>query len=59
MNKLEIKLEDADFARNAPPEVVAKDRARLADLRAEIGQLQAQISRVRALQNRPPQQSPA
>jgi valyl-tRNA synthetase len=44
--KLENKLSNADFARNAPPEVVAKDRQRLADLRTEIAQLTAQIARV-------------
>jgi len=31
---------------------VAKDRARLAELRTEIGQLGAQIARVEALRNR-------
>jgi len=49
LEKLEAKLANADFARNAPPEVVAKDRARLAELRAEIGQLAAQSARVNKL----------
>jgi valyl-tRNA synthetase len=47
--KLESKLSNADFARNAPPEVVAKDRQRLMDLRTEIAQLTAQIARVTKL----------
>jgi valyl-tRNA synthetase len=49
LEKLEAKLANADFARNAPPEVVAKDRVRVAELRAEIGQLAAQIARVNQL----------
>jgi valyl-tRNA synthetase len=49
--KLEAKLANGDFARNAPAEVVAKDRARLAELRSEIGQLATQIERVTRLQD--------
>jgi valyl-tRNA synthetase len=49
LNKLESKLANAEFARNAPADVVAKDRARLAELRTELGQLGAQIARVDAL----------
>jgi valyl-tRNA synthetase len=49
LNKLEGKLANADFARNAPAEVVAKDQLRLSELRTEIGQLDAQIARVNAL----------
>jgi valyl-tRNA synthetase len=49
LEKLEAKLANADFARNAPPDVVAKDRARLTELRAEIEQLAAQIARVNKL----------
>jgi valyl-tRNA synthetase len=48
---LEAKHANADFARNAPAEIVAKDRLRLAELRTEIGQLTAQIARVKRLQN--------
>jgi valyl-tRNA synthetase len=47
--KLEGKLANAEFARNAPPDVVAKDRLRAAELRTEIGQLNAQVARVNAL----------
>ncbi len=49
LNKLEIKLANADFARNAPADVVAKDRLRLSELRAETAQLSAQMARVEAL----------
>jgi valyl-tRNA synthetase len=49
VHKLEGKLANADFARNAPADVVAKDRARLAELRTELNQLTAQIARVDAL----------
>jgi valyl-tRNA synthetase len=49
IHKLEAKLANADFARNAPADVVAKDRGRLAELQMEIAQLTAQIARVDAL----------
>jgi valyl-tRNA synthetase len=49
LEKLRAKLGKEDFARNAPAEVVAKDRARLAELTTEIEQLGAQIERVRRL----------
>ena len=49
LKKMESKLRNAEFAQNAPAEVVAKDRQRLAELRTEIGQLAAQIARVTAL----------
>ncbi len=47
--KLEAKLSNADFARNAPADVVAKDRTRLEELRTEIGQLAAQVDRINQL----------
>jgi valyl-tRNA synthetase len=47
--KLQIKLANGDFARNAPPEVVAKDQVRLSELRTEIDQLTNQVARVNAL----------
>jgi valyl-tRNA synthetase len=47
--KLEGKLANVDFARNAPADVVAKDRLRVDELRTEIGQLDAQVARVNAL----------
>ena len=49
LSKMESKLSNSEFAKNAPPEVVAKDRQRLEELRTEIGQLAAQIARVTAL----------
>jgi valyl-tRNA synthetase len=49
LDKMESKLSKAEFVRNAPPEIVAKDQQRLAELRTEIGQLAAQIARVTAL----------
>jgi valyl-tRNA synthetase len=48
-SKLGIKLGNAEFAANAPAEVVAKDRLRLEELRTEISQLTAQTARVNAL----------
>ena len=50
-DKLQTKLANGDFAKNAPAEVIAKDRVRLAELRAEADQLAAQIVRVNALRN--------
>jgi valyl-tRNA synthetase len=47
--KLQTKLANGDFAKNAPPEVVAKDQQRLSELRTEIEQLAAQIARVKKL----------
>ena len=49
LGKLEGKLGNAEFAKNAPVEVIAKDRQRVSELRTEIGQLSAQIQRVSAL----------
>jgi valyl-tRNA synthetase len=49
LKKMESKLNNAEFAKNAPAEVVAKDQQRLAELRTEIGQLAVQIARVTAL----------
>ena len=50
-SKLEAKLSNSQFAKNAPPEVVAKDQQRLEELRTEIGQLSAQTARVTKLKN--------
>jgi valyl-tRNA synthetase len=49
IGRLQAKLSDEKFAANAPPDVVAKDTQRLAELRAETSQLAAQAARVRAL----------
>jgi valyl-tRNA synthetase len=49
--KLSAKLSNEDFARNAPADVVAKDQARLAELRIEIGQLARQIAQVKRLRD--------
>ena len=51
LNKLEAKRANADFARNAPAEIVEKDCLRISELRTEIGQLTAQVARVRRLQS--------
>jgi valyl-tRNA synthetase len=52
LNKLQVKSANSDFAKNAPAEVIAKDRLRVSELRAEVDQLAAQIARVNALHNR-------
>jgi valyl-tRNA synthetase len=49
--KLSAKLGNSQFARNAPPEVVAKDQQRVAELRTEIAQLTAQTERVKKLKD--------
>jgi valyl-tRNA synthetase len=51
LTKLEAKMANADFVRNAPPEVVAKDQQRLADLRTELTLLTAQVARVKQLRD--------
>jgi valyl-tRNA synthetase len=50
-SKLEAKLGNSQFAKNAPPDIVAKDQQRLEELRTEIGQLTAQTARVTKLKN--------
>ena len=49
VGKIDAKLSNSEFARNAPADVVEKDRQRLSELRTEIGQLTAQMARVNAL----------
>jgi valyl-tRNA synthetase len=51
LSKLETKLGNSQFAKNAPPDIVAKDQQRLEELRTEIGQLSAQTARVTKLKN--------
>jgi valyl-tRNA synthetase len=51
LSKLEAKLENGQFAKNAPPEIVAKDQQRIAELRTEIAQLSAQTARVTKLKD--------
>jgi valyl-tRNA synthetase len=47
--KLGAKLSNAEFAKNAPQDIIAKDRQRLTELEREIAQLSAQIARVSGL----------
>jgi valyl-tRNA synthetase len=49
IGKLNAKLGNENFVRNAPPEVVAGDRARAAELEAQNGSLALQLERVRRL----------
>ena len=49
LKKISGKLGNTEFLANAPPEVVAKDQARAAELRTEIAQLDRQCARVEAL----------
>ena len=51
LKKMQSKLGNSEFAKNAPAEVVAKDRQRLSELLTEMGQLTAQIARVMALKD--------
>ncbi len=51
LSKLEVKLGNSQFAKNAPADIVAKDQQRLEELRTEIGQLSAQTARVTKLKN--------
>jgi valyl-tRNA synthetase len=49
--KLESKHANGQFAKNAPPDIVAKDQQRIAELRTEISQLSAQTARVKKLKD--------
>ncbi|HWP94449.1 MAG TPA: valine--tRNA ligase [Gammaproteobacteria bacterium] len=49
VERTEAKLANDNFVRNAPAEVVEKDRARLADLRGQLERLAAQRERIAAL----------
>jgi valyl-tRNA synthetase len=49
IGKLNGKLGNENFVRNAPPEVVAGDRARIAELVAQNDSLKVQLERVRRL----------
>jgi valyl-tRNA synthetase len=49
IGKLEAKLGNANFVKNAPPDVVAADQARLAELKSQNAGLAAQLERVRRL----------
>jgi valyl-tRNA synthetase len=51
LGKLQAKLGNSQFMQNAPPDVVAKDQQRVAELRTEIGQLTAQTERVKKLKD--------
>ena len=51
LQKMQAKLSNAEFSKNAPAEVIAKDRSRLAELHLELQQLTAQIARVNQLQD--------
>ncbi len=51
LQRLEAKLTNGQFARNAPPDILAKDQQRIAELRTEIGQLSAQTARVTQLKD--------
>jgi valyl-tRNA synthetase len=51
LGKLEAKLGNAQFARNAPADIVAKDQQRIDELRTEIAQLSAQTARVTKLKD--------
>ncbi|BBA34238.1 valyl-tRNA synthetase [Methylocaldum marinum] len=47
--RIEGKLNDAAFLEKAPPQVVAKEQARLQDIRLSLAELQAQAEKIRAL----------
>jgi valyl-tRNA synthetase len=49
LGKLRGKLGNENFVRNAPPDVVAADRARMAELEAQNASLAAQLERVRRM----------
>nr|MBP9592484.1 hypothetical protein [Steroidobacteraceae bacterium] len=48
-DKASAKLANGSFIANAPPEVVAKERARIAGFEAQVAQLGEQLRRLAAL----------
>ena len=48
-DKLQAKLSNENFVRNAPPEVVAKDRERVAELERTMDSLTTQLKKVQGL----------
>jgi valyl-tRNA synthetase len=51
LGKTRAKLTNENFVRNAPPEVVEAERARVAELERTVTSLTAQLERVRLLMN--------
>ena len=49
LDKVRRKLENQSFVANAPPDVVAKEHARIADLEQRAAQLTQQLSRLEEL----------
>ena len=49
ITKCEAKLSNQNFVANAPPAVVEQERARIADFRSDIAQLEEQERRVAQL----------
>jgi valyl-tRNA synthetase len=47
--RVEGKLNDPSFIGKAPPQVVEKEQAKLAEMRSALQQLKAQAERIRAL----------
>ena len=47
--KCQAKLANAEFVANAPAEVIAKERARVAAFERDIGQIEAQLKLIAAL----------
>ncbi|MEJ0035526.1 MAG: valine--tRNA ligase [Gammaproteobacteria bacterium] len=48
-DKIAKKLANENFVKNAPPEVVAQDRERIAEFERTLASLEAQLARVRSL----------
>ncbi len=48
-SKISKKLSNENFVKNAPPDVVAQDRERIADFERQLASLEAQLERVRSL----------
>jgi valyl-tRNA synthetase len=49
--KISKKLSNENFVKNAPPEVVAQDRERIAEFERQLASLEAQLARVRKLKD--------
>ncbi len=50
LRKTQAKLSNDNFVRNAPPDIVAQERERAADLERAVASLETQLARLRGLQ---------
>jgi len=50
LGRAEAKLGNTNFVANAPPQIIAQERARVAELEGELAQIEAQLKRIAGLE---------